>query len=59
MFSRYQIAQMTAEELITYIATDYVELSQEKILVQRNDYIKACRLWREVHLRKSSTCMGE
>ena len=38
---------MTDEErmyhLITYIARDWVELSQEKVLLQRNDYITKCR----------------
>jgi hypothetical protein len=38
---------LTAEQLIKYIATDYVELSHEKILAQRNEYIKMCREWLE------------
>lgn len=37
--------QLTAEELISYIANDYVELSHEKVLWQRNHYIKICREW--------------
>ncbi len=28
---------------IKYIATDYIELSHEKIVVQRNDYIRGAR----------------
>lgn len=39
--------QLTAEQLIRYIATDYVELSQDKILAQRDEYIKICREWLE------------
>jgi hypothetical protein len=37
--------QLTAEQLIEFIARDYVELSQEKILWQRNEFIKICREW--------------
>ena len=36
---------LTAEQLIRHIATDYVELSQEKIANQRDYYIKICREW--------------
>jgi hypothetical protein len=39
--------QLTAEQLIEYIANDYVELSHEKIVLQRNDYIKICQEWLE------------
>lgn len=39
--------QLTARELIAYIANDYVELSHEKILIQRNDFMKICREWLE------------
>ena len=38
---------LTAEQLIRFIATDYVELSHEKVLWQRNEYIKICREWLE------------
>lgn len=34
---------MTAEEFVCYIANDYVELSQEKVRIQRDDYIKQAR----------------
>lgn len=37
--------QLTAEQLIEYIANDYVELSYEKVLVQRNDFMNICREW--------------
>lgn len=38
---------LTAEQLIRFIATDYVELSHEKIVWQRDEYIKICREWLE------------
>ena len=38
---------LTAEQLITYIANDYIELSHEKIINQRDFYIKICREWLE------------
>lgn len=41
--------QLTAEGLIFYIATDYVELSHDKIKWQRDDYIKICREWIQHH----------
>ena len=37
--------QLTAEQLISYIANDYVELSHDKVLWQRDEYIKICREW--------------
>lgn len=37
--------QLTAEQLIRFIATDYVELSHEKIVWQRDEHIKICREW--------------
>ena len=42
MMSEYT-KQLTAEQLISYIANDYVELSHDKVLWQRNEYIKICR----------------
>lgn len=42
--SRYT-KSLTAEQIIAYIANDYVELSHDKVLWQRNDYIKICREW--------------
>ena len=38
---------LTAEELIRFIATDYVELSYSKAVDQRNEFIKICREWLE------------
>lgn len=37
--------QLTAEQLIEFIANDYVELSHDKVLWQRNEYIQICREW--------------
>lgn len=39
--------RLTAEQLIRFIATDYVELSHEKVAWQRDNYIKICRSWLE------------
>ena len=36
---------LTAVQLITYIANDYVELSHDKIAWQRDDHMKICREW--------------
>jgi hypothetical protein len=36
---------LTAEQLIHWIAHDYVELSHDKVLWQRNDHMKACKNW--------------
>jgi hypothetical protein len=38
---------LTAEQLIHYIADDYVELSHDKVLWQRNDFMKICQEWLE------------
>ena len=35
-------AESEAIKLIKFIASDYVELSDDKVLWQRNDYIKRC-----------------
>ena len=39
---------LPAEELIRYIASDYVELSHEKVRWQRDDFMKICRDWLSV-----------
>jgi len=36
---------LTAEDLIRYIATDRVELSHDKVVWQRNDFIRTCQEW--------------
>ena len=38
---------LTAEQLIHYIASDYIELSHDKVLWQRNDFIRICQEWLE------------
>ena len=38
---------LAAEDLIRYIANDYVELSHDKVLWQRNDFMKICQEWLE------------
>ena len=38
---------LTAEQLISYIASDYVELSQDKVVWQRNDFMRICQEWLE------------
>jgi len=37
--------QLTAVQIIEYIANDYVELSHDKVRLQRDDYMKICRAW--------------
>jgi len=37
--------QLTAVQIIEYIANDYVELSYDKVRLQRDDYMKICRAW--------------
>lgn len=39
--------QLTAKELIEYIASDPIELSHEKIVLQRNYFLKICQEWLE------------
>lgn len=36
---------LTARQLIEYIANDYIELSHDKVLWQRDDFMKICREW--------------
>jgi hypothetical protein len=38
---------LTAEQLIHYIASDRMELSHDKVLWQRNDFIRICQEWLE------------
>ena len=37
--------QLSAKQLIEFIANDSVELSHDKIRAQRDEYIKICREW--------------
>jgi len=36
---------LTARQIIEYIANDYKELSHEKVLWQRDDFMKICQEW--------------
>jgi len=44
--------QLSAKQLIEFIANDSVELSQDKIHAQRDEYIKICREWLEAKMTK-------
>lgn len=37
--------QLSARQILEYIATDYVELSHDKVRWQRDDYVRVCREW--------------
>lgn len=39
------IKNLSAKGIIEYIATDYVELSHDKVRWQRDDYVRICREW--------------
>lgn len=39
--------QLSAEELIAWLASDYMELSHDKVLIQRNEHMNVCREWLE------------
>ena len=41
---------LTAIQLIDYISRDYVELSHDKIRVQRDDFMKICKDWMRVNV---------
>lgn len=36
---------LTAIQLIDYISRDYVELSHDKIRIQRDDFMRMCKDW--------------
>ena len=40
---------LTARQILEMIANDYVELSHDKIVWQRNDYMRICREWLKAH----------
>lgn len=46
---------LTAEQLISFIANDCVELSYDKVINQRNQFIKICREWLEHNEKLSDT----
>jgi hypothetical protein len=47
--------QLSAQQLIQFIANDRPELSHEKVLLQRDGYIKACRAWLEHHFEEEES----
>lgn len=51
--------KLSAQQLIEYIANDYVELSQDKILWQRNDHIRICREWLAVENKGASVPVSQ
>jgi len=53
MMSEYT-KNLSARQLIAYIANDYVELSYDKVRWQRDDYIKSCREWLEHNDKENS-----
>ena len=45
--SREYTRQLSARQMIEYIAKDYLEFSYDKIVWQRDDWRKACQDWLE------------
>jgi hypothetical protein len=45
---------LTAQELIRYIANDYVELSSDKVRWQRDDFIQICQEWLEYNYTENT-----
>lgn len=43
------IAQLTARQFIEMIANEYIELSHDKIRVQRDDHIRWAEEWLRLH----------
>ena len=39
------LKMLTARQVIEMIANEYVELSHDKVLLQRNDHIRWCKEW--------------
>lgn len=43
--------ELNSIELIRYIANDYVELSHDKIVIQRDHFRKICQSWLDNHYK--------
>jgi hypothetical protein len=43
------IEQLTARQVIEMIANEYIELSHDKIKIQRDDHIRWCNKWLELN----------
>ena len=41
---------LTAVQLIDYISRDYVEMSYDKIRIQRDDFMKICKDWMRINV---------
>lgn len=52
LMSREYTRQLTARQLIEYIAKDYIEFSYDKIQWQRDDWRKACCDWLEHNMEE-------
>ena len=38
-----QVSREELEEFVRYVATDWIEMSCEKVIVQRNDFVKRAK----------------
>ena len=47
------IKSMTARQVIEMIANEYIELSHDKIRLQRDDHIRWCNAWLRANPDKS------
>ena len=43
------LKQLTERQVIEMIANEYIELSHDKVLLQRNDHIRWCKKWLELN----------
>jgi hypothetical protein len=48
MMNEY-IEQLTARQVIEMIANEWVELSHDKVRIQRDDHIRWCKKWLELN----------
>lgn len=51
--------QLSAEDLIRAIAWDRPELSHDKVYIQRDGYIRACKAWLECNVPQIETIPAE
>jgi len=43
------IKELTARQIIEMIANEYIELSHDKIKLQRDDHVRWCKKWLEAN----------
>ena len=48
------IEQLTERQVIEMIANEYIELSHDKIKLQRDDHIRWCKKWLELNPERES-----